>query len=125
MAPAHTRPVQLWEQIGCTVSVSMFMELQGPGVTGTSLAHVCKSLQTEHPFLRTGIEYVENVATFIDLPNSDLIPVTKVGLYSNWQARLQEVANEFKDLAEGVVSMELASSGEQHQLFLTINHAGK
>ncbi len=124
MAPTIQRPLQLWEQVGSTINISMYLELQGHGVTSATVSHALKALQTQHPFLRMGIEYQENVATLIELPSSALIPSAKAGLYPKWQARLQELANEFKDLAEGVMSVDFASDGEQHQLFLTLNHAG-
>ena len=124
MAPTIQRPLQLWEQVGSTINISMYLELQGHGVTSETLSHALKALQTQHPFLRMGIEYQENVATLIELPSSALISSAKVGLYPKWQARLQDLANEFKDLAEGVMSVHFASDGEQHQLFLTLNHAG-
>ena len=124
MAPTIQRPLQLWEQIGCTINISTYLELQGHGVTSETLSHALKALQTQHPFLRMGIEYQENVATLVELPSPALIPSAKAGLYPKWQARLQDLANEFKDLAEGVMSVHFASDGEQHQLFLTLNHAG-
>ena len=124
MAPTLQRPLQLWEQVGCTINISLYLELQGHGVTSETLSHALKALQTQHPFLRMGIEYPENVATLVELPSSALIPSAKAGLYPKWQARLQDLANEFKDLAEGVMSVDFASDGEQHQLFLTLNHAG-
>ncbi len=102
----------------------MYLELQGHGFTSETLSHALKALQTQHPFLRMGIEYQENVATLIELPSSGLIPSAKAGLHPKWQARLQDLANEFKDLAEGVMSVDFGSDGEQHQLFLTLNHAG-
>ncbi|DBA75365.1 TPA: hypothetical protein ACH3X1_010632 [Trebouxia sp. C0004] len=124
MAPTIRRPLQLWEQVGCTINISMYLELQGHGVTSEILSHALRDLQTQHPFLRMGIEYQENVATLIELPSSAVIPSAKAGLYPNWQARLQDLANEIKDLADGVMSVDYASDGEQHQLFLTLNHAG-
>ena len=98
----------------------MYLELQGHGVTSETLSHALKALQTQHPFFRMGIDYQEKVATLVEVPSSDLIPSAKAGLYPKWQARLQDLPNEFKDLAEGVMFVDFASDGEQHQLFLPL-----
>ena len=123
MAPVLQRPVQQWEQMGSTVNISMYLELHGHGITGETLTRAFKDLQTEHPFLRLGIDYLDNVATFVELADPVLSLTTTAGLHPKWQTRLQDLANEFKDFSEGVFSAELASSDQQHQLFLTINHA--
>ncbi len=124
MTPAIRRPLQLWEQIGFSMNVSMYLELQGHGVDTAMLTRAFKSLQAEHPFLRMGIETQEEMAIFAEQPNPALELITTAGFIPGWQPKLQEFANEFRDWSAAVAYMELASDGDQHQLFLTINHAG-
>ena len=83
-----------------------------------------QALQQEHPVLRMGVEYQDNVAKFVEASKPTVALTTAPTLYPNWQSKLQEFANEFRDWSETVLFADLASNGEQHQLFLTVNHAG-
>ena len=125
MASPMQRGLQMWEQIGLSMNVSLYLELQGHNINKETLLKAFKGLQAEHPVLRMGIEFCDNVPTFVELADSTLRLETASTLYPKWQAKLQEFANEFRDWAEALVFVELASSGDQHQLFLTINHAGR
>lgn len=102
----------------------LYFELHGY-VSKETLCQSYKALQAEHPVLGMGIEYCDNVPTFVTLTDPTLRLETASTLYSKWQSKLQEFANEFRDWGEALTFMELASSGDQHQLFLIINHAGR
>ena len=106
------------------MNVSLYLELHGQNVTSETVGKAFSLLQAEHPVLRAAIEFSGNDPTFVETANSTLRLTTATALYPKWQSKLQEFANEFKDWSEAIVYMELASSGDQHQLFLTINHAG-
>lgn len=125
MASPMKRGLQMWEQIGFSMNVSLYLELEGQMVSKDTIAKAWKALQAEHPVLRMGIEFCDNVPTLVELVDPTLRLETASPLYPKWQTKLQEYANEMRDWSEGVVFMELASSGNQHQLFLTINHAGR
>lgn len=118
------RGLQQWEQIGFSMNVSVYLELQGH-VTKEALTESFNVLQAEHPVLRMGIEYRDNLPAFVELADPTLRLETASTVYQKWQLKLQDFANEFRDWGEALVFMELASSGDQHQLFLTINHAGR
>ena len=120
-----SRPLQLWEQIGFSINISTYVDLQGRGVNGHTVTRAFQALQQEHPGLRLGVEYQDNVAKFVDNANATLALTVAATLYPKWQTKLQDFANEFRDWSEAIVFAELASNGEQHQLFLTVNHAGK
>lgn len=124
MASRMQRGLQMWEQIGFSMNVSVYLELEGHNVSKETLSKAFNALQTEHPILRMGIEFCDNVPTFVELVDPALKLETACTLYPKWQTKLQEYANTMWDWSEAVVFMELASSGDQHQLFLTINHAG-
>lgn len=124
MASPIQRGLQMWEQIGFSMNVSLYLELEGHSVSKETLSKAFSTLQAEHPVLRMGIEFCDNVPTFVELVDPTLRLETACTLYPKWQTKLQEYANEMRNWAEAVVFMELASSADQHQLFLTINHAG-
>ena len=124
MASPMQRGLQMWEQIGFSMNVSLYLELEGHNVSKETLSKAFKALQAEHPVLRMGIEFCDNVPTFVELVDPTLRLETACTLYPKWQTKLQEYANSMWDWSEAVVFMELASCGDQHQLFLTINHAG-
>lgn len=124
MTAPSQRGLQQWEQIGFSMNVSLYFELHGH-VSKETLCQSYKALQAEHPVLGMGIEYCDNVPTFVTLSDPTLRLETTSALYPKWQSKLQEFANEFRDWGEALTFMELASSGDQHQLFLTINHAGR
>ena len=124
MSPINARPLQLWEQIGFSINISTYVDLQGRGVSGETLTRAFQALQQEHPVLRMGVEYQDNVAKFAEVAKSTFALTTASTLYPSWQIKLQEFANEFRDWSETIVYAELASNDEQHQLFLTVNHAG-
>ena len=124
MAAISQRGLQQWEQIGFSMNVSLYLELQGH-VSKETLCQSFTALQADHPVLGMGIEYCDNVPTFVKLADPSLRLETASTLHQKWQSKLQEFANEFRDWGEALIFMELASSGDQHQLFLTINHAGR
>lgn len=126
MAPRPiTRNLQKWEQIGFTVNISVCLELQG-SVTADALKKCIACLQSEHPYLRLGVSFSEaGVAQFVELERPEVKLTTGKACFPVWQARLQEFANEFRDWSESMLYAELATTGEKHQLYLTVNHAGK
>lgn len=125
MSSSCSRGLQLWEQIGFSMNVSLYLELQGHGINGDTLSEAFKALQSEHPVLRMAADFSDSGPTFVELADPTSKVETVATLYPDWQSKLQQFANSMWLWNEALVFMELASSGDQHQLFLTINHAGK
>ena len=125
MASPMKRGLQMLEQIGLSMNVSMYLALEGHSVNKETLTNAFMALQAEHLVLSMGIEFSDNVPTFVELVDPTLKLETACNLYPKWQTKLQEYANNMRDWSEAIVFMELASSGDQHQLFLTMNHAGR
>lgn len=118
------RSLRKWEQIGFTVNLSVCLELQG-AVTPEAVRKCIICMQTEHPYLRMGVEFTDaGELVFTQLAPPTVQLTTGKPCYACWQSKLQEFANEMRNWGDSTMFAELASSDNNHQLFLTVNHAG-
>lgn len=120
-----TRNLQKIEQIGFSANIAVCFQLQGP-ITVEAVSKCINCLRAEHPYLRMGIEFTDaGVPIFKELERPEVHLATSKACYSSWQAKLQEFANEMRDWGESTLFTELASTDNRHQLFITVNQAGR
>ena len=90
MSSSPSRALAQWEQIGFSMNVSLYLELQGQNVNFETVSKAFGVSQAEHPVLRTAIDFSGSDPSFVELTNPTLRLTTATTLYPTWQSKLQE-----------------------------------
>ena len=67
-AASMNRPLQLWEHIGYTMNVTLFLNVTGPNIDETAVRQAWAAAQQEFPYLRMVVKWLApGAASFSEL----------------------------------------------------------